>query len=168
MKGVRIRETDRFDERFDRLWDRAAPSFGMLAVRDRRYLHWRYTEKASASYTILVMEKGDEVLGYTVLGKREGNVRVGLLADIFSLPEREFAEQLLLASLDFFLREGFDLAECWSPAGGAYEQAIHLLFPRQLPDPVRAVVKVLDDSIDTETVLDMSRWHITMGDTDGV
>jgi predicted N-acetyltransferase YhbS len=166
--GTAVRRLPSFDERFDRLWEAAAPSFGVLAVRDRRHLEWRYGSRPSGGCTILGLEKGRALLGYAVLANREGPDRFGLLADILCLPGQGLAESLILRALDQFLETGCDMAECWSPAGGRHEVLLQKYFPRSLPDPIPAVTRIYDDTLDLSLVSDLSRWHITMGDADGV
>lgn len=166
--GVAARSASDFDARLDRLWTEASRSFGVLAVRDREYLRWRYGKRPGAPYTVLLLERGGDLLGYTVLTVREGHVRIGCVADIFSLPGEEIAEKLVVASLEHFLDEGADLAEVWLQPGGRYEKVLRAYFPRTSPDPVHVVYQVLDEALDERFVSDFSNWHLTMGDADGV
>ena len=164
--GVRCLQA--FDDRFDGLWEQASAYFRVAAVRDRKFLEWRYGRRPSGDYTLLALERDKHLLGYTILALRDGPVRIGRVADILCLPGRGRAESLLVGALDFFLREGCDMAECWSPSGGIYHDLIRRYFPRRLPDPVPAVTKIYDDSLDQSLSSDLSRWHLTMGDADGV
>jgi len=157
-----------FDERLDRLWAEASRSFGVLAVRDREYLRWRYGRRPGAPYTLLLLERGGDLIGYTVLTVKEGPVRIGCVVDIFSLPGEGIAEKLTVASLEHFLSEGADLAEVWLQPGGRYEKVLRAYFPRASQDPVHVVYQVLDEDLDGRFVSDFSNWHITMGDADGI
>jgi hypothetical protein len=166
--GIGVRRLPAFDDRFDRLWARASPPFGALAVRDRRALQWRYGSRPSTEYTILALEKGRDLLGYAVLARRQGAVKFGRLADILCLPGPDLVESLLLHALEDLLEEGCDMAECWSPENGPYEELLRRYFPRRLPEPVRAVTRVYDPTLDPSLGSDLSRWHLTLGDADGV
>ena len=166
--GAAVRQAECFDARFDRLWEQASASFGMLAVRDRRFLNWRYRERPGARYTVLTLERADNLLGYAVLASRGGEVRTGFVADLLCLPGEGLAEPLLAASILHFLEQGLDLAECWSLPGGRYEEPIRRYFPRQLAEPVRAVIKIYEGAVDRQEAANISNWHITMGDSDGV
>jgi len=168
LDGATVRCTRDFDERLDHLWTEASRSFGVLAVRDRAYLRWRYGKRPGSHYTILLLERGGVLLGYTVLAMREGRVRIGCVVDIFSLPGEGIAEKLVLASLEHLLDERADLAESWSQAGGRYEEALRAYFPRRSPEPVHVVCQILDETLDERFVSDFSNWHLTMGDADGV
>ena len=191
LAGALVRRATSFDESFDRLWKRLSSSFAMAVVRDRQFLQWRYREKPGTRYTILTLEREGELLGYAVLAVRRSSVsldrglpdsnrgsrrlhllprppRTGLVADILCLPLAGAVEELLRGSLRFFLEAGMDQAECWSPQGGRYEEAIRTFFPRTLPEPVRAVCKIYDPAIDERVATQISQWHITLGDSDGV
>ena len=168
LPGTQVRRVHGFDERFDRLWVEASQAFGMIGVRDSRHLDWRYGKRPGVDYTTLALEKGDELLGYIVLACREANVRAGLIADLLTLPDESIAESLLATSLEHFLAQGLDMVECWSTPGGRYEEALQSYFPRRLPDPVLLAFGSWDKTIDEQIASDISRWHVTMGDSDGV
>jgi hypothetical protein len=166
--GPEVRRLRAFDDRFDPLWERAVANFGVVAVRDRKVLEWRYCHRPSCTYTILALERGRQLLGYAVLSLRDGPVRFGRVADILCLPGGDLVERLLLGALDFFLQAGCDMAECWSPSGGIYRDLFRRYFPRRLLEPGRAVIKIYDETLDPSLVSDLAKWHVTMGDTDGV
>jgi len=168
LNGVRVTRLERFDDRFDRLWDRVSGAFEVAAVRDRRFLQWRYGSRPACTYTILALERGPSLLGYAIVAVRAGPVRFGRVADILCLPGRGLAERLLLSALEFFLEAGCDLAECWSPSGGVYQEVFSRFFPRRIPEPVRAVWKRYDPGLEPSLFSCLSRWHVTLGDADGV
>jgi len=164
-----VRRVPAFDARFDSLWARASGSFGVIAVRDRAYLTWRYGRRPGAPYAILALERGGALAGYAVLAVREhGGVRRGRVADLLCLPEAGLAERLVQGALAHFLRAGCDLAECWSLPGSAYGGLAARYFPRVGPEPVRAVFRIYDPAVDASVVRDPARWHLTLGDSDGV
>jgi hypothetical protein len=51
----------------DRLWRRASPRFPLAAIRDRRYLDWRYTCCPVATYHFVSARRGGELRAVLVL-----------------------------------------------------------------------------------------------------
>ena len=168
LQGAEVRKAHGFDARFDRFWAQAYKTFDMIAVRDRRQLEWRYAKKPGAGYTVLTLERGGDLLGYSVLAVRESSVRVGVIADLLTLPEEGIAEHLLASALEHFLDEGLDVAECWSIPGGRYEKAMQKYFPRRLAEPARLALGIWDEAVDDRVAWNITRWHITFGDSDGI
>ena len=52
-------ELDQFDARMDDLWNRLRGEFAMGTVRDARFLNWRYTNCAFATYRAFGLEDGE-------------------------------------------------------------------------------------------------------------
>ncbi|MFO0722998.1 MAG: GNAT family N-acetyltransferase [Myxococcota bacterium] len=71
---VRARAVDRMDARFDALWDTAKEAFGVIGLRDARYLEWRYLRNPVSPSTLLALEDGNHLLGWAVLEAGERGV----------------------------------------------------------------------------------------------
>jgi hypothetical protein len=105
---------DGFDERFDDFWERVKDKYPVIVIRDCRYLAWRFAEVSGRQYRILVVQVGDEVIGYTVL--RCANIReipTGLIMDLLveTGPRGEAAGACLMAeALRYFRSENMWLA----------------------------------------------------------
>jgi len=103
-----------FDERFDDFWARVKDKYPVMVIRGRRYLAWRFVESPGRQYRILVVQVGDEVIGYAVL--RCANIReipTGLIVDLLveAGPRGEAAGACLMAeSLRYFRSENMWLA----------------------------------------------------------
>jgi len=57
---------DRFDDRFDCLWEQVENEFQIITKRDLKYLRWRYIQNPSVQYRILAYEDQGNLLGYAV------------------------------------------------------------------------------------------------------
>ncbi|MBN2465952.1 GNAT family N-acetyltransferase, partial [candidate division WOR-3 bacterium] len=68
---AQVLELERFDRRFDRLWDEVKDVHPISVVRDRRYLQWRFVENPESEYRIFAYEDGRRIRGYAV-AKRYG------------------------------------------------------------------------------------------------
>ncbi len=78
-----VDEPVRFDDRFDELWIRAAPQFGLVGERTSRYLSWRFGQSPDRAYRAFTLASSDGRLrGYVVYREADGIVRIAdLLAD---------------------------------------------------------------------------------------
>lgn len=63
---IEIVPIEKFDERFDTLWNHAHKQYPVMLVRDQRDLNWRFDLRPDAKYSRVVAMHGDELLGYLV------------------------------------------------------------------------------------------------------
>jgi hypothetical protein len=68
-----VREVPRFDADADRLWGEIAPTLQLAAIRDARYLNWRYADAHDARYELLECReaKSGRLRGIAVLAHRD-------------------------------------------------------------------------------------------------
>jgi hypothetical protein len=77
-------ELSGFDDRFDRLWERASDRFHVIGERTSKFLRWRYSACPRRQYFIIgLLARGDERLcGYAVCMQEERRVEcVDLLTE---------------------------------------------------------------------------------------
>ena len=164
--GWTVRRVDSFDERFERFWDEASAPFVFIVERTPAYLNWRYADPRAGSFTILVAEDDNRVLGYLVLQRSYGK---GYIADLLALPGRlDVAASLAQSALVRFRDAGVSTVECWSPRHHPYRPvlrragflckhrnvSLHPLPGRGLPERLALV----DDP--------RAAIHVAIGDTD--
>jgi hypothetical protein len=65
--GARIEEVKRFDDRFDRFWDRVSRETAIMHVRDSTYLNWRYAQYPFTGIQSFALVREDEILGLGVI-----------------------------------------------------------------------------------------------------
>ncbi len=70
MPAIRIQESHSFDDRIDHLWNRARNDYPVIAVRDHRYLHWRFVSRPDASYRYLIALRENDIVGYSSVPPR--------------------------------------------------------------------------------------------------
>jgi hypothetical protein len=100
---------DGFDDRFDDFWARVQDKYPVMVIRDRCYLAWRFAGISGRQYRILVVQVGDEVIGYIVL--RCVTIReipTGLVMDLLveAGPRGEAAGDCLMAGAWRYFRLG--------------------------------------------------------------
>lgn len=112
-----------FDERFDDFWAQVKDKYPVMVIRDHRYLTWRFVGSPGRQHRILVVQVGDEVVGYAVL--RCANIRgipTGLIMDLLveTGPRGEAAgARLMSEALRYFRSENMWLAGGLMPSHAA-------------------------------------------------
>lgn len=72
----RIRRTERIDGGFDRLFKRAAPSYGTLVERSARWLRWRYLEcPDDPPYVVYTAHRWGRLVGWIIVRPMDGTLR---------------------------------------------------------------------------------------------
>lgn len=98
-------ESGQFDQRFDDLFESAAPTEGVIGVRDCKYLNWRYSANPLAEYQVLVAETEGELCGYAVLSS---DGITASMKDIFPMDNRQVARDLLSEIVRHARRSGLN------------------------------------------------------------
>ena len=70
-RGISVSRIETFDDRFDDHWERLCADGKLRFNRDRATLDWRYSAHPIYSYTKLIATRGEELLGYVILSKRD-------------------------------------------------------------------------------------------------
>jgi len=170
-----VEEVPAFDARADRLWTRCQSELPVSAVRDARYLNWRYARHPEVCYRLLVVRRrlSDEWAGLAVL-------RLGGGKATAHLGQGETAACLIdwLVPLDARVPAELLLARCEAMGWGAGMRDIYVWFRpgsaqwglfiergfRPEPTPMHFVALRRIDTISLEWARD--RWYYTMGDSD--
>ena len=177
-KGT-VRPIERFDARFDKLWQTVSADFRIANVRTAAYLNYRYIENPRrGGYVCFAAEKGGELIGYAVLSLHDAPTRAYLL-ELLVRPNCEAAGDALLQAVTEAARlsqsaqiqawqlshfpeqvalleaNGFLHGEAnWLPGDLRFGQ---LFLVRQHPDL---------DAPHNLDVTDLRNWYISMGDHD--
>jgi GNAT acetyltransferase-like protein len=65
-EGLEITVSQSVEPDHDRLWERTRPRFPLIAIRDRRYLEWRYTRCPVATYHFVAARRHHELRALVV------------------------------------------------------------------------------------------------------
>jgi hypothetical protein len=98
-----VRPVARFDERFDDLWRRAKPGYGITSERSSRFLAWRFGPGSPKAYATVALASTaqDRILGYAVYYMAG---TWAYIVDLFA-ENRDRAMRDLLAGLMRWLRD---------------------------------------------------------------
>lgn len=170
-----VEEVAAFDSRVDRLWARCRPELEVAAIRDARYLNWRYARHPEVRYRLFVVRRrlSEEWAGLAVLrlggGKAtaylgQGDTAACLVDWLVPLAERWPAD-LLLARCEAMGREtGMRDVYAWFRPGSAHWHFFIERGFRPEPTPMYFTARRCIDDISLEWARD--RWYYTMGDSD--
>ncbi len=102
---------DRFGEEFDEFWNRIAPKFHLIVVKDAAFMNWRYTNQPYIDYKFLYRKINDKIVSMMVL---KGQGHIGKIVDIIWDPqiETEPYDSIGFAN-KFFKSCGFTNVYCW-------------------------------------------------------
>ncbi len=104
--GVHAEIVDRFDARFDRLWETARDKYAIIGERTSEYLQWRFAKCPDVRYrTLTLCDDDDRLLAYLTYSQAEGRAYVG---DLLFADNRDL--ELLLAEFIWSLRCHRELA----------------------------------------------------------
>jgi len=154
----------RVDDRFDQLWREAAPSYGILGVRDRAFIDWRYHRRAGGNLTVLALEhrKTGALAGYAVV---EPVGDAWHVRDLFAHPA-SFPALLDLVSFELLTRgaSSISLSMAGPPAARA---ALGALGFRERADKRTFICGVgKGEQQNASRLLDIKHWYLTEADED--
>jgi N-acetylglutamate synthase-like GNAT family acetyltransferase len=123
-KEPTVKEIGHFDSRFEIFWRRICEqNQNILVERNLDYLRWRYFGNPEQSYSVLVCEENNEIVGYSVSSVDRNiaeqkylgvKLSVGNIVDLLTLPNKNYASLHLIARmLDWFECNDADLISCW-------------------------------------------------------
>lgn len=92
-----VTQVSEFDERVDSFWEKIKDNYQFIIEKKHKYLNWRFTDNDRGSHLMIQAAKEDEVLGYTVIGFKEGSAE-GQIEELLALRDRE---DVAYALLDF-------------------------------------------------------------------
>lgn len=109
-----IEEVGDFGPEFDDLWEEIAPTFAMVAVRDRAFLNWRFRDCPNRRYTTLAARRSGRLAGYVIVREEDGgSLRRGFVVDLMApQDDRALSNRLLEAADSWFRSRGVAEATC--------------------------------------------------------
>ena len=171
--GMKLEKLDRFDERFDRLWERLRGDYPIIGVRDADYLNWRFVANPAIRYERLaVVDDKGEIRGYLVAGFRREKIGMGQIADLV-VPRNEdprVARSLIAESVRLFSRCGMRGIACWMlPHTHLFQILSAMGFTPRGEGRIDLAFRNTDlenEAIPLDFALDSENWFFTFCDSD--
>ena len=165
-----VREESEFDAAYDALWQRVAHKYGVLVVRDRRYLQTRYGER-NGLYRILAYRERGELIAYCVMkvkqfsdDSRVGCMKVGTVVDCLFDPDKTGALQSLFgAVIRLCAQETVDAVFC-TASFPPLQRILSLNGFIKTPGNLNFAYLDTKNNLPSHSSLDM--WHLMRGDSD--
>lgn len=177
--GKDIIEIQRFDERFDRFWEKRKGDYELMIVRDSKYLNWRYADHPISRYKIFAClldgaDRADgasgEIAGYIVLTSTVDEVRRGMIMDIMADPsEKKVVDRLLSAAINFFQKEKMDTISLWLPEHVSLVPDIERWGFVRRETPHNLIIRISDQKVRSSKdnfFIKPDNWFFSMGDSD--
>lgn len=165
---------DRFDSRFDLLWQRVRTGSLSGMRRDAAYLNWRYRLHPCYSYLRIGWEHDGELLGFAIASPRTVfDVPSMLVVDLLVAPSAapNVADVLLEQVIDRAEEQGSHLVEALANDHSATRTALKRMGLVTVPNwlnPKPIVMTVHDLGVPGALPSRLSKWHFGWGDTDVV
>jgi GNAT superfamily N-acetyltransferase len=154
----------RFDDEFDDLWNRTSGQFGVMTVRDSRYLNWRFIDSPSGRFKVIGLRSRGTLVGYVAYEVDAWGS--GWIADLFCRPHPDLVSALLAACLSDMLAAGCVKASVWTAAETAIYAMVRKFgfIPRD--DSFPMAVHVFHDGPEAAAALDARQWLAWFADRD--
>lgn len=164
-KKLTIERSSSLGSDMDKLWEMTKDRYGIMAIRDQRFLKWRYLDNPHNSYEIFVAQN-EEPLGYIVTKiSRRGEHLVGYIVDILST-DKKIDSLLVRATLNYFISKRVDYSLCRIlKEDEVYNILLDYGFREKETFPDTPVIyQVYNNEMDLSFFKDPGNWHLTYGD----
>jgi hypothetical protein len=173
-KGVRMKRVERFDERFDDLWNRIKGDYPIMIVRDSAYLNWRYVDVPHRDYTVFCLENEEttEILGFIVVGEEQRAYRVGHILELVTprTGQEEVVRALVRGALQEFMKRKIPLVYCLMlPHCHAFQVLRRAGFRKREKEGMDLIFGISEPKapvIAPELAGNEENWYVCTGDSD--
>lgn len=163
--GMRVCVTDRFDQRFDKLWQAASGRFRLVGERTSHYLNWRFSDCPHAPHRVFcLLAEDNRLLAYLVYSRTDCGA---YLSDFFFAEIAHF-EILLARFLRQMRQDGAESVATNYAGSSAIARSLKRFGFWQSPSEWNAVVFFDAERFprDAGRWLDPESWFLTRADAD--
>ena len=172
--GLRLSAVERFDERFDRLWERMKSEKRVAAIRSPEFLNWRIIDAPVRFTRVMCVETeaGDDVRGFIGLQEiSDSGLKRGIILEL-AVPRDEnplIFRALLNAGLRWFAERKAGIIECWMAQNDPWSaEARRFGFMPRQADNARFQFYAFDAALqgDFGALTGESSWRLSICDSD--
>jgi GNAT superfamily N-acetyltransferase len=167
VPGVKVSEIHLPGVELDQLWNRLCGIAPVIAVRDRRFLNWRFAQRPDASYRFVVAMRDSDLIGYLVFRVAEiEGAKWGYLVDFMAEGPTLMPFKLLLRHAESCLmREGAKVIVC-DAAPARFRRALMRsgYLPSRARKPIYLSANLNSADPELQVFADVPRWFVTASD----
>ncbi len=157
------RAGDRFDERYDRLFEQAAGCARVVGVRDARYLNWRYAENPLYETRVLEARDGGRLRAYLLYVVNDDTASI---KDVFPPGDGAAVRDLIAGVIREGRRLGLRSASVTTLEGNPLDRHFAEFGFRLRPESSQMFAYAPPERPWREVVTDRQAWFLTVGDRD--
>jgi GNAT superfamily N-acetyltransferase len=170
VENTEIAQISCFGRGIDRVWNEVSKRYGIMIVKDCKYLNWRYFAKPNAHYHVIVARIGGDIQGYAVLSKsksQSGTRDIGYILDILSISKSALFG-LVNASNAYLSKQSVDSVRCWTQQNQAEYQVLKKCGFLTIPSLRRRLIACVNSNELLQTYREAGDWYVDAGDSDWV
>ena len=163
-------------DEIENLWKHLPLNHKISAVRNEKYVKWRFIKHPENNYKFLSARKNKELLGYFVFNVVKNDKLIeGRIVDYGTKENnKDIFLSLLLEALNTFKKDGCDLVSTWAFAQLQFQQVLNRCgfirkssFPYKIFTETNYFVakKIVSNNLPIDPI-DKKNWYITQSDTD--
>lgn len=165
--SVNVRIVSEFDGGVDRLWETVSRNYGVIVVRNRKYLNWRYfkcNKWDGYDYKAFIAEEDGRTVGYLVAGLIKRKWKQGAIADVLAVKNRrDVLETLVSKALGYFSENTVDEVTTFVLGNDDFVKVLREN-GFELVSHVPLIARINSDGIEKTLVKNPSDWYVTYGD----
>jgi hypothetical protein len=162
-QDITITQISSFDTRIDEFFKQISKNFNAIAIRDMKYLNWRFVMCPDVKYTIFLAEREKEISGYIVLRVCKNT---GYIVDFLS--KKEGFESLIWQTIRYFKQKNINSICCLEPKDPSYLNTLKKcgFFIRKHYPVYRFIGRSIIPDVPMEFLREPKNWFLTLGDSD--
>ena len=169
-KNIFIKEIAFFDDPFNKLWEAASATFGLVVRRDSAYLNWRFVGQHCWGYRIFKASRkdSDDPAGYIVVREGESRgLRTGVVTDIFaSGNDPDIITSLFDFAVSYFSkRRDIAIVRC-DVLNKGFGRILRRRGFVSIPSDTRFMFKTIKDGPCVAFFADRDNWFLDYSDSD--
>lgn len=165
---IRFEYIEKFDDSIDDFWEKASGINKILIEKNKEYLNWRYCENPLKKYHVVLAKKNDEIVGFTVIDLQQIPSMRAFIIDILTLPDVEIGQALIREAISFSRKNNADTLLCTMLENTQYYDILRKMGFHKRKSDFRLCIRLYDERIPRNIILDPSNWYYVRGDSDSI